>query len=159
MSLIWILKGTCAALAVICALQAYSAFSEDDPLGGLEDMASVARPPAPTVTAQPQPPAAGAPPASPPPDRYAAIETSGILGAVPKGPPPPALLGLAGHYAIIRTPEGQVDLVAEGGTLGSVKVLKIGINRALIEHKGKLEELKIFDGLGGEPLLPEPAPK
>jgi hypothetical protein len=168
--LTYILKGITLALVVICVLQAYSAFTEGDPLSGLEDhLGSMAAlraatdpspPPAPSASptsAQPpaasaQPPAAG--PAPPVPDRYTTIESSGILGALPQGPPPPALLGLAGTYAIIRTPEGQTDLVAEGGTLGTVKVVRIGINRVLIEHKGKTEELSIFDGLGGQPLVP-----
>jgi len=161
--LIYIVKGITLALAAICALQAYSAFTEGDPLSGLEDhlssMAALRTAPGP-----PPPPAASAPaaaaqppgsaPAPAPPDRYTTIESSGILGALPQGPPPPALLGLAGAYAIIRTPEGQTDLVAEGGTLGTVKVVRIGINRVLIEHKGKTEELSIFEGLGGQPLIP-----
>jgi hypothetical protein len=161
--LTYVLKGITLALAVICALQAYSAFTEGDPLSGLEDhlgsMAALRAAPdpappraasTPAVAAQP----AASAPAPPAPDRYTTIESSGILGALPQGPPPPALLGLAGAYAIIRTPEGQTDLVAEGGTLGTVKVIKIGINRVLIEHKGKTEELNIFDGLGGQPLVP-----
>jgi len=156
----YILKGITLALAVICALQAYSAFMEGDPLSGLEDhLGSMAAlraasepPPAPASSAAAATPPSA--PAPPPPDRYTTIESSGILGALPQGPPPPALLGLAGAYAIIRAPEGQTDLVAEGGTLGTVKVLKIGINRVLVEHKGKVEELSIFEGMGGEPLVP-----
>jgi hypothetical protein len=167
--LIYILKGISLALAVIFVLQAYSAFMEGDPLSGLEDhlgsmsaLRAASEPssaPAPSAPAAPAaaattPPPSPSTPAPPAPDRYTTIESSGILGAMPQGPPPPALLGLAGAYAIIRAPEGQTDLVAEGGTLGTVKVIKIGINRVLIEHKGKVEELSIFEGLGGQPLVP-----
>jgi hypothetical protein len=154
------LKGICLALLAICGLQAFSALAEGDPLAGLED--SLALPPPPSQTAVPPAPASASspgtapatPPSPPAADRYTLIQSSGILGAPPQGPPPPALLGFAGDYAIIRNPEGQSDLVKEGGTLGSVKVLRIGINRVLIEHKGKVEELSIFEGLGGQPLVP-----
>jgi len=169
--LTYILKGISLALAVIFALQAYSVFMEGDPLSGLEDhlgsmaalraasesspAAAPSAPAAPVTTAPPAPSPASAPPApTPTPDRYTTIESSGILGALPQGPPPPALLGFAGAYAIIRAPEGQTDLVPEGGTLGTVKVIQIGINRVLIEHKGKVEELSIFEGLGSQPLIP-----
>ena len=65
----------------------------------------------------------------------------------------PELLGLAGKYAIIKTPGGPTDLVAEGGELAGVKLLRIGLNRVLVEYQGKTHELTIFSGLGSTPLL------
>lgn len=84
--------------------------------------------------------------------RLAIINQSEILGAVPK-PPPMALLGIAGRQAILRAPNGQEGKLKEGEELGGIKLIRIGNNRVLIEHEGRLEELTIFAGLGGEPLL------
>ena len=71
-------------------------------------------------------------------------------------PLPMALLGIAGRDAFLRAPNGQTGLVKEGDELGGVKLLKIGINRVLIEQAGESKELMIFSGLGGESLLPKP---
>lgn len=94
-------------------------------------------------------------------DLPAAIQTriekviqSEILGAVMK-PPPMALLGIAGKDIFLRAPNGQSGLIREGEELGGVKLLKIGANRVLIEVEGQKKELTIFEGLGGETLLPK----
>jgi hypothetical protein len=104
------------------------------------------------VQASPQPPAA-----PPLPPEYAAIEASGILGKTPEPkPPPPALIGLAGAKALIQAPTGRWDFAAEGEAVDGVKVLRIGVNRVLVEYEGKTQELTIFSGLGGSSLLPPP---
>ena len=68
-------------------------------------------------------------------------------------PMPMALLGVAGKAAFLRAPSGQTGMVKEGENLGDVKLLKVGINRVLVEQDGKQQELMIFAGLGGESLL------
>jgi hypothetical protein len=70
-------------------------------------------------------------------------------------PLPMALLGIAGQQAILRAPNGQTDLVKEGAELGGLKLLRIGINRVLVEHEGQPKELTIFNGFGSESLLPK----
>lgn len=80
------------------------------------------------------------------------ITDSEILGPVIH-PLPMALLGIAGNFAFLRSPDGQTGLVKEGDELGSIKLIKIGTNRVLIEEDGQKKELTIFDGLGGETLL------
>ena len=71
---------------------------------------------------------------------------------------PMALLGIAGQDAFLRAPSGQTGLVKEGGELGGIKLLQIGINRVLVEQEGEKKELTIFSGLGSESLLPKPKP-
>jgi len=68
-------------------------------------------------------------------------------------PMPMALLGVAGKAAFLRAPTGQTGLVKEGEDLGGIKLLKVGINRVLVEQDGNKQELMIFAGLGGESLL------
>jgi len=46
-------------------------------------------------------------------------------------------------------------MVKEGKELGTIKLLKIGTNRVLIEEKGEKKELTIFSGFGGESLMPK----
>ena len=82
------------------------------------------------------------------------ITQSEILAPVMR-PMPMALLGIAGDQALIRSPEGQSGLVKEGKELGTIKLLKIGTNRVLIEEKGEKKELTIFSGFGGESLMPK----
>ncbi len=97
---------------------------------------------------------ANANPAPPFPARFEVVATSGLLGKAPKvKPPPPALLGVIGKYAMIRAPNGKEDLVAEGGEFGGVKVIKISTNRVLIEHEGQQRELTIYAGMGSSSLL------
>jgi hypothetical protein len=80
------------------------------------------------------------------------IVSSGILAPVVH-PLPMGLLGIAGDTAFLRTASGQTGLVKVGDSLGDIKLLRIGINRVLIEQGGQKKELMIFDGYGGESLL------
>lgn len=80
------------------------------------------------------------------------ITSSEILGPV-MHPLPMALLGIAGEDAFIRTATGQTGLVKAGDSLGDLKLLRIGINRVLVEENGEKKELTIFSGYGGESLL------
>ncbi len=81
------------------------------------------------------------------------IVDSEILGPVMR-PLPMALLGIAGDEAFLRSANGQTGLVKEGDSLDDIKLLRIGINRVLIEQGGQKKELTIFSGYGGESLLP-----
>jgi hypothetical protein len=45
--------------------------------------------------------------------------------------------------------------VKAGDSLGDLKLLQIGVNRVLVEQDGQKKELTIFDGYGGDPLLPK----
>jgi hypothetical protein len=85
--------------------------------------------------------------------RIELIVQSEILGPVIR-PLPMALLGIAGKSAFFRAPDGQTGLLKEGEDLGGVKLLRIGTNRILVEQDGEKKELTIFEGYGGEPLLP-----
>lgn len=80
------------------------------------------------------------------------ITDSEIFGPV-FHPLPMALMGIAGNVAFLRSPDGQTGLVKEGDELGSIKLIKIGTNRVLIEEDGQKQELTIFDGAGGQTLL------
>jgi hypothetical protein len=82
------------------------------------------------------------------------ITDSEILGPVVH-PLPMGLLGIAGDVAFLRTATGQTGLVKEGDSLGDLKLLRIGINRVLVEQDGQKKELMIFSGYGGESLLPQ----
>jgi hypothetical protein len=82
------------------------------------------------------------------------IVESEILGPFIR-PQPAALIGIAGNFAFVRAPTGQTGLVKEGDDLGGIKLLRIGINRVLIEEQGQKKELTIFSGYGGESLLPK----
>jgi hypothetical protein len=68
-------------------------------------------------------------------------------------PLPMALLGIAGDDAFLRAPSGQTGMIKEGGELGEIKLLRIGVNRVLVEEDGEKKELMLFDGVGGESLL------
>jgi hypothetical protein len=46
-------------------------------------------------------------------------------------------------------------LVKEGDSLDDIKLLRIGINRVLIDQGGQKKELMIFSGYGGDSLLPK----
>ncbi len=92
----------------------------------------------------------------PPPiqSRIDRIKESEILGPFIR-PMPLALLGIADDDAILRAPNGQTGLVKEGGELGGIKLLRIGINRVLVEQEGEKKELTLFSGIGSESLLPK----
>jgi hypothetical protein len=83
------------------------------------------------------------------------ITDSEILGPV-MHPLPMALMGIAGDVAFLRAPSGQTGLVKVGDSLGEIKLLRIGINRVLVELDGQQQELMIFSGYGGESLLSKP---
>jgi hypothetical protein len=83
------------------------------------------------------------------------ITDSEILGPVIR-PLPMALMGIAGDVAFLRSPSGQTGLVKVGDSLGEIKLLRIGINRVLVELDGQQQELMIFSGYGGESLLSKP---
>jgi hypothetical protein len=83
------------------------------------------------------------------------IVSSELLGPV-MHPMPMGLLGIAGNVAFLRAGTGQTGLVKEGDTLGDVKLIRIGINRVLVEQNGQQQELMIFSGMGGESLLTTP---
>jgi len=90
-----------------------------------------------------------------PPDRQARLDRiidSEILAPVMR-PLPMALLGIAGPHVFFRAPNGQTGLVKEGEELGGVKLLRIGVNRVLVEEKGEQKELTIFSGFGSESLI------
>jgi hypothetical protein len=80
------------------------------------------------------------------------IYESELFGQV-MHPMPAGLMGIAGNMAFLRSSSGQTGLVKEGDSLGEMKLLRIGINRVLVEEKGEQKELMIFDGYGGESLL------
>jgi len=80
------------------------------------------------------------------------IVASELLGPV-MHPQPMALLGIAGEVAFLRTDSGQSGLVKVGDTLGDLKLLRIGINRVLVEQNGQPRELTIFSGMGSDSLL------
>src|SRR5215204_4643725 len=82
------------------------------------------------------------------------IVQSEVLGAVVR-PLPMALLGIAGKDAFIRGADGQTSLLREGEELGTLKVLRIGTNRVLVEYEGQKKELTLFSGFGSETLLPK----
>jgi len=84
--------------------------------------------------------------------RISRITDSEILGPV-MHPLPKALLGIAGDVAFLRSDSGQTGLVKPGDTLDDLKLLRVGINRVLIEQNGQKQELMIFSGYGGESLL------
>lgn len=82
------------------------------------------------------------------------IYESELFGQIIR-PQPMALQGIAGNSAFLRAPSGQTGLVKEGESLGEIKLLRIGINRVLVEQDGQKSELTIFNGYGGESLMPK----
>jgi hypothetical protein len=89
--------------------------------------------------------------------RISRITDSEILGPVIH-PQPMGLTGIAGGFAFLRSASGQTGLVKEGDSLDDIKLLRIGINRVLIEQAGQKKELMIFSGYGGDSLLPTNTP-
>ena len=82
------------------------------------------------------------------------IIDSEFLGPIPR-PMPMALLGIAEHEAFIQATNGQIGPVKLGGEMGGIKLLRIGVNRVLVEQDGEKKELSIFGGVGGESLMPD----
>jgi len=52
-------------------------------------------------------------------------------------PMPMALIGIADRQAYIRSTTGQTGPVKIGGEMGGIKLLRIGVNRVLVEHDGE----------------------
>lgn len=99
-------------------------------------------------------PAATRPPPELPLDVRARIDRvyeSELLAPIIR-PMPAALMGIAGQHAMLRSSSGQSALVKEGDSVGDMKLVRIGINRVLVEEKGEQKELMIFEGFGGESL-------
>jgi hypothetical protein len=84
--------------------------------------------------------------------RISKITDSEILGPVMR-PLPMALLGIAGDVAFLRSDSGQTGLVKPGDSLDDIKLLRIGVNRVLIEQSGQKKELMMFSGYGSDSLL------
>jgi hypothetical protein len=92
-----------------------------------------------------------------PPDVQARVDKiidSEILGPIVR-PMPMALLGIVEQEAYIRATNGQTGPVKIGGEMGGIKLLRIGVNRVLVEQDGEKKELTLFDGIGGESLMPK----
>jgi len=70
-------------------------------------------------------------------------------------PRPVGVIGIAGNVAFLRSANGQTGLCKESDNLDELKLVKIGINRVLVEQAGQMKELMIFEGYGGKSLLPE----
>jgi len=87
--------------------------------------------------------------------RVARIIDSEIFGALMK-PMPMALIGIAEQEAFIQATNGQTGPIKVGGEMGGVKLLRIGVNRVLVELGGEKSELTLFGGVGGESLMPAP---
>ncbi len=86
--------------------------------------------------------------------RIEKIIQSEIFGPIPR-PMPMGLLGIGGKDAFIRAPNGQTGLVRVGEEFGGLKLLRIGVNRVLVEQEGQQKELTMFEGFGGESLMPK----
>ena len=90
-----------------------------------------------------------------PPEVKARIEKiyqSELFGPV-NHPVPAALIGIAGDEVFLRASNGQTGNAKVGGEVGGLKVLKVGVNRVLVEEDGEQKELSIFAGFGGESLM------
>lgn len=167
-----ILRIICIALAAVVCAQLVRVAKARNPLSDLKLSAASftnATLPATTATATnatAQKPtnssprasrSAGTPKSDLPPAVQARVDKivqSEILGAVVR-PLPMALLGIAGKDAFIRGADGQTGLVREGEDFGTLKVLRIGTNRVLVEYEGQKKELVLFSGFGSETLLPK----
>ena len=97
-------------------------------------------------------------PAPLPPEIQARVEkiVESELFAPVVHPQPMTLLGIAGETVFLQTPSGQTGLLTvTNEPMDGIKLLRIGINRVLVEQDGQNKELMIFDGYGGESLLPK----
>ena len=92
-----------------------------------------------------------------PPEVQARVDRiidSEIFGPVIR-PMPMALIGIADQEAFIQATNGQTGPVKVGGEIGGIKLLRIGVNRVLVEQDGEKKELTLFGGIGGESLMPK----
>jgi hypothetical protein len=83
------------------------------------------------------------------------IIDSEILGPAIR-PMPVALIGISDQEAFIQATNGQTGPVKLGGEMAGIKLLRIGVNRVLVEQDGEKKELTLFGGMGGESLMPKP---
>ena len=100
----------------------------------------------------------GAKPVQLPPEveaRVGKIIDSEILGSI-MHPMPMELDGISEQSACIRSTTGQTDWVKVGSEFAGIKLLRVGINRVLVEEGGEMKELTQFGGVGGESLMPPP---
>jgi hypothetical protein len=84
------------------------------------------------------------------------IIDSEIFGPVIR-PMPMALIGIADEQAFIQATNGQIGPIKVGGEMAGIKLLRIGVNRVLVEQGGEKKELTLFGGLGSDSLMPDPA--
>jgi hypothetical protein len=70
-------------------------------------------------------------------------------------PMPMALIGIADQEAFIQATNGQTGPVKLGAEMAGIKLLRIGVNRVLVEQDGEKKELTLFEGIGGESLMPK----
>jgi hypothetical protein len=92
-----------------------------------------------------------------PPEVQARVDRiieSEVFGPIMR-PTPMALIGIADQEAFIRATNGQTGAVKVGGEIGGIKLLRIGVNRVLVELGGETNELTLFDGVGGVSLMPK----
>ena len=92
-----------------------------------------------------------------PPEVQARVDkiiNSEIFGPIIR-PMPMALIGIADKEAFIRATNGQTGPVKVGGEMGGIKLLRIGVNRVLVEQDGEKKELTLFEGIGGTTLMPK----
>ena len=102
-------------------------------------------------------PGAGAKKMELPGDVQARVEkiiNSELLGPVIH-PMPMALIGISDDFAYLRATNVQTGPVKIGKEMGGIKLLKIGVNRVLVEVGGEKQELTMFEGVGGESLMPK----
>ena len=93
----------------------------------------------------------------------AKVAESSLFGVAPPPPPPspnqppkakaPKLQGIAADFAILEIPGRGVHMIRLGDEEEGVKVLKLALNRVLIEVDGVKHELTIYSGFGSDPLL------
>ena len=93
------------------------------------------------------------------PDRFLALTVHSMFGppaqSAASGPGiavGPTLHGIGVDYAFIKTKSGA-QMIRVGEQRDGVRVIRIGMNRVLIEHAGEISELTIYSGLGSDPLL------
>jgi hypothetical protein len=94
-----------------------------------------------------------------PPEAKARVERiidSEVFGPVMR-PVPMALIGISEDEAFIRATNGQTGSVKVGGQFSGIKLLRVGVNRVLVEQDGDQKELTLFGGVGGESLMPKPS--
>jgi hypothetical protein len=168
-----VFKLVCLALGVLVILQVSAIARRKSPLANFTPPtypapapeAKAETQPKPTNSAPPSMPGRGTPPRmgrpSPAADLPAPVKArvdriveSEILGQVMRRMPM-ALLGIAGREVFLRAPNGQTGMIHEGEELGGVKLIKVGINRVLVEQDGQPKELTVFSGFGSESLLPK----